>query len=242
MTVTNPPSDERQPREQTIVEFFDHLGDQYDLAISRCVPRYHEMLDQMIGFLSKKNPIARILELGCGSGNLTQKLIDQYPAAEIVSVDASPKMISIVEAKFRQKPNVIFLESLFQDLQFASSSFDLITSSISIHHLKDSEKLKLFRNISGWLAPQGLFSFCDQFRGETEELYGSHLQFWQTEALKMGATQSEWETWMEHQRVHDFHASLQCHVDLLKDAGFKIVDCTRRHLLWTTLVAFGQPT
>lgn len=216
--------------------FFDEIVHHYDEAIYRCVPRYDEMLDQMLDYVSKPHPRA-ILELGCGSGNLTSRLLSRYPDAEIIGVDASGEMIQASRNRFHESNNLRFQQTTFQSLKFANDSFDLVVSSISIHHLQDAEKLQLFQEIESWLLPGGIFTFCDQFAGETDELYAKHIDHWKKESLSLGATNEEWNDWMNHQQAHDHHSSLQTHLNFLNQSGFEKVDCTRRHFLWTTLIA-----
>ncbi|MEE2642774.1 MAG: hypothetical protein VX768_19245 [Planctomycetota bacterium] len=85
-------------------------------------------------------------------------------------------------------------------------------------------------------SPGGVLTFCDQFSGATDRLYRKHMANWRQAARELGATDQQWQQWMEHQREHDFHSSLQAHCELLRIAGFETVDCTRRFFLWTTLI------
>nr|WP_287520735.1 class I SAM-dependent methyltransferase [Okeania sp. SIO2C2] len=41
----------------------------------------------------------RILELGCGTGELSLKLLDKYPNAHILGVDYSPRMLEFAKTK-----------------------------------------------------------------------------------------------------------------------------------------------
>ncbi|MEE2642775.1 MAG: class I SAM-dependent methyltransferase [Planctomycetota bacterium] len=142
-----------QPAGPGSAGFFDKLGDHYDEAIARCVPRYHEMLDQMLDYLDPRIERPAILELGCGSGNLTEKLVRKYPDSAVQAVDASSRMIEIAGQRFQHFDRVVFLQQAFQELQLPADSLDLVVSSIAIHHLQDSEKQELFLRIREWLRP-----------------------------------------------------------------------------------------
>jgi tRNA (cmo5U34)-methyltransferase len=110
-------------------------------------------------------------------------------------------------------------------------------SSIAIHHLEDHDKEGLFGRTALWLAPGGVFTFSDQFRGETDSIYERHLEAWRAFAFAQGASDDEWAMWMEHQWEHDHHASLVRHLDMLRGAGYSTVDCTWRYLLWAAIYA-----
>lgn len=222
--------------QSTAADFFDDFVTQYDVAIQRCVPRYHEMLEQMLDYVWLPAP-RRVLELGCGSGNLTQQVLHRFPRAELVAVDASSRMIEVAQQRLASEARLTFQHQTFQQLEFPDDSFDLVVSSISLHHLRDAEKGTLFGAVRRWLEPQGIFTFCDQFAGATDELYQRHLDHWKAASRAMGATDQEWQDWMEHQAAHDYHSSLTTHQKLLREAGFEVIDCTRRYFLWTTLIA-----
>ena len=52
-------------------QFFDALSDDYTRTIERCFPRYREMLWALLDYLPRKPQVASVLELGCGTGNLS---------------------------------------------------------------------------------------------------------------------------------------------------------------------------
>ena len=217
-------------------EFYNSISKSYTESIQRCVPRYREMLESLFAYLKPDFEPKSILELGCGTGNLTHFLTAKYPNAKITAVDISTECIN--ECKIRlPEENIEYINSDFRDLELPENSFDLIVSSISIHHIDDSAKGILFRKIYSSQTKNGILSFCDQFRGETEHIYKKHIEFWKMIALEQGSSLDEWNMWMKHQEEHDFHSSLSKHLKWLEEARYKNIDCTRRFLLWTTIYA-----
>jgi len=77
-------------------EVFVNTAD-FDTGIRRLLPKYDEMLDVLADCIANTNH--RILELGCGTGELTLKVLQRYPSAEIVAVDYSPRMLDFARAK-----------------------------------------------------------------------------------------------------------------------------------------------
>jgi tRNA (cmo5U34)-methyltransferase len=125
----------------------------------------------------------------------------------------------------------------FRDLGFEDGDFDLVVSSISIHHLPDADKQLLFGELHRLLRAGGVLTYSDQFRGATEESYAKHIERWREESFAMGASREEWDTWMTHQDNHDHHALLAEQMQWLREAGFVEIDCPWRFLLWTVLIA-----
>lgn len=74
-------------------EFFEEISDEYASAIDRCVPRYQEMLWAVLHYLPAGWTPTRILELGCGSGNLSDRVCRKFPQASVRLVDFSGKLL-----------------------------------------------------------------------------------------------------------------------------------------------------
>lgn len=222
--------------EQDVDVFYDSISKSYTEAIRRCVPEYEEMLKSLFIYLEPNFSPKRILELGCGTGNLTQLVQLKFPNSAITAVDISAECINECKSRIPSS-NVEFVKSDFKEIDFPNNHFDLMVSSISIHHLKDSEKEILFKKLYLCQAPNGVLSFCDQFSSESTSIYLKHIERWKSFAIKQGVSADEWEMWMKHQQDHDYHSPLSNHLLWIKNAGYKLVDCTRRHLLWTTIYA-----
>jgi tRNA (cmo5U34)-methyltransferase len=218
-------------------EFFDEISGDYASAIERCVPRYREMLWAILYYLPSDWAPAGILELGCGSGNLSAALAKRFPGASIRLVDFSGKLLEQCKSRLAGHADARCQQADFRDLRFPDGSFDLVVSSIAIHHLADAEKADLFKRVHRWLSPGGVFTYSDQFAGATDDLYAKHMAKWQECSKDLGASDEEWNAWMQHQRAHDFHAPLRAQIRWLQDAGFTTVDCPWRYLLWTVLQA-----
>lgn len=224
------------PVNVTTEQFYDALADDYSRAVTRCVPRYNEMLSSLFSYLPNGFAPVRILELGCGSGNLTLELCRRFPGICIDAIDLSGELLKIARARTNTVA-VNFLKEDFRCLDLSAASYDLVISSISIHHLKDDEKKVLFNRVLSWLSVGGILTFSDQFRGATDHVYRMHIRRWKNEAFAAGLEQPEWDSWMEHQQQHDHHATMVQHFKWLQDAGFDSVDCTWRYLLWATIYA-----
>jgi tRNA (cmo5U34)-methyltransferase len=217
-------------------DFYDSISKSYTDSIKRCVPEYEEMLKSLFIYLNPAFNPKTILELGCGTGNLTQLVHKRYPTAAITAVDISAECINECKSKIAST-NIEYVKCDFKEIDFPQNSFDLVISSISIHHLKDVDKEILFRKLFNYQTPSGVLSFCDQFSGANDFIYQMHIENWKSFVLKQGVSLDEWEMWMKHQNDHDYHSTLENHLQWIKNAGYKLVDCTKRHLLWTTIYA-----
>lgn len=105
------------------------------------------------------------LDLGCGTGFYTEVLLNTFPGIKGILLDGSGKMLSIAMERFNEKSNISYVESLFEDISWKEiANVDIVFSSLAIHHLEDSVKWELFRNIHNKLNKNGVFIYFDLFR------------------------------------------------------------------------------
>lgn len=219
-----------------VADFYNNISKKYTESVKRCIPYYSEMLDSVFLYLPNDYKPSGILELGCGTGNLTEMIYSKYPHAKITAVDISNECIGECKKRILSS-GIDYIKCDFKDLDFPPNSFDLVISSLSIHHISANEKQKLFKKLFLFQTPKSVFSFCDQCKGETDSIYKKNITEWENYAFSQGSTQEEWDMWMAHQKKHDYHDTLSDHLLWLKNAGYKIIDCTRKHLLWTSFYA-----
>lgn len=118
---------------------FHWKPDSYLDLIRAEVPRYEELQDAAIAAIPFSPE--RVLELGMGTGETTRRLIEAYPDAWVIGLDASPDMV------FRAR-------EAYDDVQLAriedplpDGPWDLVIGVLSIHHLRTDQKQELFRRV-----------------------------------------------------------------------------------------------
>ncbi len=95
---------------------------------------------------------SRILDIGCGTGELLGSLARQWPDAELTGIDLSPDMLAKARAK-RFTRAVTWVEGSVYELPFDDGAFDLVTNTVSSHFYVEGERA--FREIGRVLAPGG---------------------------------------------------------------------------------------
>ncbi len=103
------------------------------------VPRFDELQRAAIDAI----PFApeQVLELGMGTGETTRVLLESYPDAWVIGLDASPEMVF----RLRQEYDGVMLARMEDPLP--DGPWDLVISVLSIHHLTDDQKQTLFRRV-----------------------------------------------------------------------------------------------
>jgi tRNA (cmo5U34)-methyltransferase len=218
---------------KTAADYFGAMVGEYDSLIRRAVPRYDEMTARLLDYLPPS--AASILELGCGTGNLTLKLAARYPNAKLTLVDASPEMLQVAKERLGSA-NAFFVATTFETMDFEPESFDLVASTISLHHVRD--KAPLYRALRRVIRPGGTFRFADQMAGGTEGNHSINWTRWLEFCREPGhCTEAEVASLLDHAAAHDHYTPVAEHFRMLEQAGFKTPDCVWRNLIWGIVTA-----
>ena len=107
-------------------------------------------------------PGMRVLDLGCGTGTLTILIKQLHPEADVVGVDGDKQILDVAREKAQQVGVQITWDySLAYNLQYVTSSWDRVLSSLVIHHLTTSNKRRAFQEFHRVLRPAGEFHIVD---------------------------------------------------------------------------------
>jgi ubiquinone/menaquinone biosynthesis C-methylase UbiE len=103
----------------------------------------------------------RVLEIGCGTGNLTTRAKRAHRGIELVGSDPDPKALARAQRKARGMTGIRFEHGYAQQLPFASDQFDTVLSSMMLHHLDDDTKAGAAAEIHRVLRPGGTLHIVD---------------------------------------------------------------------------------
>jgi trans-aconitate 2-methyltransferase len=93
-------------------------------------------------------PRLNVVDLGCGTGELTRRLADALPESQVLGLDNSPQMLAKADSVKRAG-----LTFAFGDQAALSGSWDLIFSNAALHWTENHEAL--IPHLYGRLAPGG---------------------------------------------------------------------------------------
>lgn len=110
-------------------------------------------------------PGERVLDLGCGSGQVSIPLARL--GAEIVAVDISSAMIGFLSDNVAREGlrTVAGRVAALEHLELEPESFDLVVSNYALHHLADEDKRRLVAAVAVWLRPGGRLVIGDLMLG-----------------------------------------------------------------------------
>jgi ubiquinone/menaquinone biosynthesis C-methylase UbiE len=103
----------------------------------------------------------RVLEIGCGTGNVTTRVKRAAPGADVVGTDPDPRALARAQRKAREMTGIRFERAYAQELPFADGEFDRVLSSMMLHHLGDDVKAAAAAEIYRVLRPGGTLHIVD---------------------------------------------------------------------------------
>jgi tRNA (cmo5U34)-methyltransferase len=222
----------------TIEQAFDRTVAYYDSWMQKALPSYGDIFaiaTQVVPF-ENDAPI-RVLDLGAGTGLFSQHVLQKYPNATFVLTDVAAKMLEVAEQRFAEQANQFeFAVEDYRNLQ-AVADFDLIISSLSIHHLTDEEKRRLCQQVYAALKAGGTFVNIDQIKGETTYLQNLYWELWLRHTKANDAPEEQIQESIKRRTTYDQDALLADQLDWLREAGFENVDCVYRHTFVGVLFA-----
>jgi ubiquinone/menaquinone biosynthesis C-methylase UbiE len=103
----------------------------------------------------------RVLEIGCGTGNVTTRVKRAEPGADVVGTDPDPLALARAQRKACGMTGIRFERAYAQELPFADGEFDRVLSSMMLHHLDDDVKAAAAAEIHRVLRPGGVLHIVD---------------------------------------------------------------------------------
>ena len=182
----------------------------------------------MLGDLAARARVSehgRLLDLACGTGQLTFPLRRQF--TEVWAVDQEPDMVELVRTKAAAMSagNIRAIVSTAEDLAAEPEYFELVVVGIAFHRL---DRDAVARRVFSWLEPGGHLALCwssSPWTGEEEDwqrVLATILAQWQA---RLGAEQRAPEGW-------DTARSDRPDSQVLAEAGFEVLgrcEFTREH-------------
>ena len=213
-----------------IDQAFNESFTYYDEWMMKALPNYGELFSTATNLptFNEKKAI-KVLDLGAGTGLFSMHILQRYPKATFVLCDVADKLLDIAKQRFTDHQNQF--DYLVQDYRNLSgkNEYDLIISSLSIHHLEHEEKAALFKSVFQLLKSDGVFINVDQIHGETQMIRDYYWSQWLKRVRDAGAEEQRIQDSIDRRKTYDIDATLFDQITWLKDSGFSHVDCVYKN-------------
>jgi tRNA (cmo5U34)-methyltransferase len=172
-----------------------------------------------------------VLDVGCGAGNYTLKLLEQLPGLDVTLLDLSRPMLdrAVERVTTATTGTVRAVQGDVRDADFPAGGFDIILAAAVLHHLRtDREWRGVCASFFRWLRPGGSVWVFDLVASDIPAVqtlmwrrYGEHLVAHKGEAYR--------DHVFAYVEKEDTPRRLTFQLDLLREAGFGPADVLHKN-------------
>ncbi len=208
--------------------------EEYDASIRRFIPGYETMLTEAAVAVAAVRP-ALVLDLGAGTGALSDVLLSRPEVGTVQLVDEDEDMLARAQERLAgHGARARFSLRSFHD---PLPECDAVAASLALHHVRTlEEKAALFERVFGALRPGGVFVNADVTMPAEEPARGESWRAWAAHLVASGIGEARaWEHFAEW-ADEDTYLSLDAELAALEGAGFS-ARCAWRDRVSTVVVA-----
>jgi ubiquinone/menaquinone biosynthesis C-methylase UbiE len=103
----------------------------------------------------------RVLEIGCGTGNVTVRAKRAHPGMDLTGLDPDPLALARAQRKAGGLTGIRFERGFAQELPYSDGEFDRVLSSMMLHHLDEDVKAAALVEVHRVLRPGGRLHIVD---------------------------------------------------------------------------------
>lgn len=180
----------------------------------------------------------KVLDIGCGAGNNTLKLLEYLPHFDSTLIDLSQPMLERAQERVAlvNKGRVRGIQGDFRHIELPDNEYDIILAAAVLHHLRDNADWEeTFAKIYRITAPSGSVWITDLVSHETDAVhalmwsrYGAYLESVGGETYRKKV--------FDYIEKEDSPRPVTYQLDLLKKVGFSHVELLHKN---SCFAAFG---
>lgn len=181
---------------------------------------------------------ARLLDVGCGAGNFTLKMLQRLPALNVTLIDLSRPMLDRARQRIAgvTSNSIDLIQGDIREIDLGSGRFDIVVAAAVLHHLRTEDEWRnVFAKFHRALSLGGSIWISDMVQHTLEPVeaemwrrYGQYLADLKGEAHR--------DAVFAYVEKEDTPRSLMFQVDLLRSVGFSRVEVLHKNAIFA---AFG---
>jgi len=216
-----------------------HPPEDYDAHISDILPFYLSFHQETINFVKSLPYRPKVwMDSGCGTASLVNKAIKEFPDTKFLLVDPSEGMLDQARKKLSSYPDerLEFLGA-FSTQEFSQKlkeKPDVITAIQCHHYLSRDGRNKATSVCYDLLKEGGVYITFENTKPLTEDGFILGKRYWSNFQLSHGRNEDEIRKLLERFNTDIFPITVDEHLKLLKETGFKTVE-----LFWYSYMQAG---
>ena len=215
---------------------FNEHATNYDEQRRKLIPCFDDFYSIPVSIIETKKDAPTILDIGAGTGLFSSLFKEKYPKAKLTLIDLSENMLQQAKERLKDKDDIEYIIADYTKHEF-KKSFDMIISSLSIHHLIEEEKRELYTKIFSLLNDGGIFVNADQVLGQTDYIESLYKSDWRKKIEASGLSKQQLDEAYERTKL-DKMSTLADQLNWMSESGFQDVDCVYKY--FNFVVLFGR--
>jgi tRNA (cmo5U34)-methyltransferase len=179
-----------------------------------------------------KPDAVNILDIGCGAGNYTLKMLSKLPNLNCTLIDLSKPMLDRAQTRVSKATanKIEIIQGDIREINLPQNHFDIILAGAVLHHLRDDADWEfVFKKLYAILKQGGCLMISDLITQDTDLLndfiwgkYGDYLE-------KIGGKEYRQKV-LDYVKKEDSPRSLNFQMDLMKKIGFSAVEILHKNI------------
>ncbi len=192
--------------------------DAYDEAIRTYIPGYETALDRAAEEVADISP-ALVVDLGAGTGALTEAILEQDGVGHVTAVDVDPEMLDQARERLaRFGSRVSFREASFDA---PLPECDAVAASLALHHVPTlAGRAALHQRIFEALRPGGVFVNADVTLSTQAKSRERTWRLWAAHLVSCGITEERAYRHFDEWALEDTYFALEDELAAMREAGF----------------------
>jgi SAM-dependent methyltransferase len=145
---------------------WDGLQESWDRQQEEYLPQREHAFAVLVELVeAQAGPEPRVLDLACGTGSITARVLKAVPGARVVAADIDPVLLTIARGTFSDDPRVSIVEADLADPRWVrelpAGQFDSVLTATALHWLESDQLRQLYVDLASLVRPGGLFANVD---------------------------------------------------------------------------------
>jgi trans-aconitate methyltransferase len=243
-----------------VIERAQSFVARWDAQQERYLPHREERFRIMLDIVEhqEQTDVLRVLDLCCGTGSISRRVLERFPNASVLAVDMDPAHLELGRLSLGDR--VEWRDADLRDSEWASElddgSFDVVLTATAVHWFPPEEIVALYRTLARLLRQNGIFANADHLPVASERVAAPSqalLEEWQRQQLDRAEDYHEYRQALRDDpalrplveegdrrfanKLPGVTAPLDFHRTALLLSGFTAVDEVWRHHTDAILVA-----
>ncbi len=211
-----------------------YTSNDYDSRINSVLPYYSEFHNQVLDVARCLNlSKIRWLDTGCGTGILAQKILKNFDSVELTLSDPSAAMLEKSREKLKDYQGTEYINASSQQLDF-KNCFDIVTAVQAHHYLNRLQRKEATERCYEALKENGVYITFENIALSGKACDKLAVKRWKKYLLDNNKSEEEAQSHMNRRGSEVFPITIEEHLNLLSETGFKEVE-----ILWMSYLQAG---